>query len=71
MEIDLKELRNLITKRSDEIKQLVAGSGYLPKTVIGVATFLLDNDGDVDLLTAKQLVTFERFLQPLLGRHHR
>ena len=36
--------------------------------MIGVGTFLLDNEGDVDLLTAKQQVTFERFLQPLLER---
>ncbi|HEY5673769.1 MAG TPA: hypothetical protein VIR78_08695 [Malonomonas sp.] len=66
MELDLKQLKHLINKRPDKIEQLVAGTGYLPKTVIGVATFLLDNDGDLDLLTANQRVTFERFLQPLL-----
>ncbi len=48
------------------MKKIVAGTGYLPRTVIGVGTFLLDNDGNRDLLTAKQQVTFERFLQPLL-----
>ena len=66
MEIDLRQLRNLITKRSDEIEQSVAGTGYLAKTVIGVGTFLLDNEGDVDLLTDKQRATFEKFLLPLL-----
>ena len=66
MEIDLDLLRNLLDKRSDEIEMIVAGTGYLPRTVIGVGTFLLDNYGDVDLLTAKQQVTFEKFLQPLL-----
>ncbi len=66
MELDLNLLSHLISKRIDKIEQSVAGTGYLPKTVIGVGTFLLDNDGDVDLLTAKQLVTFERFLKPLL-----
>lgn len=66
MELDLRILRNLLSKRSDEIEKCVAGTGYLAKTVMGVGTFLLDNEGDVDLLTAKQLVVFEKFLQPLL-----
>lgn len=66
MEINLVKLGHLITKRTDKIDKIVAGTGYLPKTVIGVGTFLLDNDGDIDLLTSKQLVTFEKFLKPLL-----
>ncbi|NCO52909.1 MAG: hypothetical protein GW875_12545 [Deltaproteobacteria bacterium] len=77
MTVDLKQLQHLITKRQDKIEKIVAGSGYLPRTVIGVGTFLLDNEGNSDLLTAKQRVTFERFLQPLLEdaqdskvRHH-
>jgi len=66
MEIDLDALSYLLRKRTDEIEAIVAGSGYLPRTVLGVGTFLLDNEGNLDLLTAKQRVTFERFLQPLL-----
>lgn len=66
MEIDLESLKTLLAKRSAEIEQIVAGTGYLPRTVIGVGTFLLDNEGNLDLLTAKQLVTFEKFLKPLL-----
>jgi hypothetical protein len=66
MEINLRELNHLITKRIDKIETIVAGTGYLPKTVIGVGTFLLDNDGDIDLLTYKQQVTFEKFIKPLL-----
>lgn len=66
MEIDLHRLRNLLSKRRDEIERSVAGTGYLAKTVIGVGTFLLDNEGNVDLLSAKQLATFEKFLKPLL-----
>lgn len=66
MEIDLDQLKTLINQQTDVIEQVVAGTGYLPRTVIGVGTFLLDNEGDVDLLTAKQQVTFERFLKPLL-----
>lgn len=66
MEIDLDLLRNLLDKRSDEIEMIVAGTGYLARTVIGVGTVLLDSRGDVDLLTAKQQVTFEKFLKPLL-----
>lgn len=68
MELDLHQLRNLISKRRDEIEQSVAGTGYLAKTVIGVGTFLLDNEGDIDLLSSKQLATFEKFLKPLLER---
>lgn len=71
MELDLRQLRNLISKRSEEIEQSVAGTGYLPRTVIGVGTFLLDNEGNIDLLTAKQLVIFEKFLQPLLEKTRR
>jgi hypothetical protein len=72
MDIDLDVLSHLIKKRTDEIDAIVAGTGFLARTVIGVGTFLLDNEGDVDLLTAKQQVTFERFLQPLLEKpwHH-
>ena len=66
MELDLNQLHYLITRRRGEIEQIVAGTGYLPRTVIGVATFLLDNEGNLDLLSAKQLATFERFLKPLL-----
>ena len=66
MELDLNALDYLIRKRTDEIEQIVAGTGYLPKTVIGVGTYLLDQDGDLNLLMPKQLVTFERFIKPLL-----
>lgn len=66
MEIDLQALSDLITKRTDKIEEIVAGTGYLPKTVIGVGTFLLDNEGDYDLLTSKQQTTFEKFIRPLL-----
>jgi len=67
MEIDLKKLNHLICNRTDKLEKITAGSGYLPRTVIGVATFLLDNEGNLDLLTSKQQVTFERFLKPLLS----
>ncbi len=69
MDIDLDLLENLIYKHADEIAARVAGTGYLVRTVVGVATFLLDNEGNLDLLTAKQQVTFERFLRPLLDEH--
>ena len=68
MEIDLGKLHNLLSKRRDEIERAVKGTGFLPRTVIGVGTFLLDNEGDIDLLSAKQLATFEKFLKPLLER---
>lgn len=67
MELDLDALHTLITRRRDDIERSVAGSGYLPATVIGVATFLLDNEGNLDLLTAKQQATFDRFIKPLLA----
>jgi len=53
MEIDLRQLRNIISKRRDEVERLVEGTGYLVRTVIGVATFLHDNEGNLDLLSAK------------------
>jgi len=71
MDIDLKQLRHLITRRREEIEQSVEGTGYLARTVIGVGTFLLDNEGNLDLLSAKQLATFSRFLQPLLEKQQR
>ena len=71
MELDLHQLRALLSKRKDEIARSVEGTGYLVKTVIGVGTFLLDNEGNLDLLSAKQLATFERFLKPLLERRSR
>jgi len=66
MKINLVLLRQLISRRSDEIQKSVTGTGYLAKTVIGVGTFLLDNEGNIDLLTAKQKITFEKFIKPLL-----
>ncbi len=71
MNVNLKQLKNLISKRSDEIEKIVAGTGYIAKTVIGVGTFLLDNEGDIDLMTDKQKVVFEKFLLPLLNMPHR
>ena len=66
MHVDLALISNLIHKRADEIEKGVAGTGYLARTVIGVGTYLLDNEGDLDLLSAKQKLTFEKFLEPLL-----
>lgn len=66
MKIDLNRLRFLLSRRTKEIEKSVSGTGYLAKTVIGVGTFLLDNEGNFDLLTANQKVTFERFIKPLL-----
>jgi len=71
MEPDLKQLRHLLSKRSADIEKIVAGTGYLPRTVSGVGTFLLDNEGNTDLLTARQRVIFEKFLKPLLGLSRR
>ena len=68
MDIDLNALHHLLDKRTDEIEEIVAGTGYLARTVLGVGTYLLDNHGEIDLLTAKQQVTFEKFLRPLLDR---
>lgn len=67
MKINLILLRQLITRRTDEIQKSVTGTGYLAKTVIGVGTFLLDNEGNIDLLTANQKITFEKFIKPLLA----
>jgi len=69
MEVDQRQLRNLLSKRRDEIDKIVEGTGYLTRTVVGVGTFLLDNEGNVDLLSAKQLATFEKFLKPLLTKN--
>jgi len=66
MEVDLKLLRKLLSKGTAEIEKAVEGTGYLAKTVIGVGTFLLDNEGDVELLSSRQRATFERFIKPLL-----
>ena len=71
MNVDTALLKNLISKRGYEIEKIVLGTGYLAKTVIGVGTFLLDNEGDVDLLSSKQKVIFEKFLLPLLNAPRR
>ncbi|MDR3580766.1 MAG: hypothetical protein P4L44_12470 [Oryzomonas sp.] len=71
MELDQTLLKNLLSKRGDEIEKSVAGTGYLAKTVVGVGTFLLDNEGDLDLLTSKQKAIFDKFLQPLLDAPRR
>jgi hypothetical protein len=68
MGIDRRSLRNLISKQRDEIERAVQGTGYLARTVIGVGTFLLDNEVNLDLLSAKQLATFEKFIKPLLEK---
>ena len=66
MHADLGRLSTLIHKRADEIERSVAGTGYLARTVIGVCIYLIDNEGDLDLLSAKQRLTFDRFIKPLL-----
>jgi hypothetical protein len=71
MYVDLDKLNTLIHKRADEIEKSVAGTGYLARTVIGVGTYLLDNEGDVDLLSPRQRLTFDRFIQPLLEKPRR
>ena len=71
MHVELDKLSNLIHKRADDIERSVAGTGYLARTVIGVCTYLIDNEGDLDLLSAKQKLTFERLIKPLLDRPRR
>lgn len=71
MNVDLTQMKNLLSKRSHEIEKNVEGTGYLARTVMGVGTFLIDNEGDYDLLTAKQKVIFEKFLKPLLDKPRR
>lgn len=66
MEIDLNLLKDLVNNRVEDIEKIVEGTGYLPRTVLGLGTFLLDHDGNLALLTAKQQVTFDKFLKPLL-----
>lgn len=67
MELNMKLLAFLITTKGvPYIEKAVEGSGMHPKNVVGVATFLLDIEGDLGLLTAKQQGIFERFLKPLL-----
>lgn len=66
MEPDLKILAYLVSKGGRYLEASVRGTGYLPQTVKGVATYLLDIEGNLDLLTAKQKVTFDKFLKPLL-----
>jgi hypothetical protein len=71
MNVDLDKLNTLIHKRVAEIEKNVDGTGYLARTVIGVCTFLIDNEGDIDLLSAKQKLTFDRFIRPLLDAPRR
>lgn len=71
MERDLGLLRNLLSKRIDEIEKSVVGTGYKTKTIIGVGTYLLDNEGDLDLLSANQRATFDKFIKPLLDVRRR
>lgn len=71
MEISLDALRTLVSKRRDEIEESVEGTGYKAKTVLGVATFLLDNVGDLELLSVNQRATFDRFIKPLLEKRRR
>ncbi len=66
MEPDLNLLEYLTSEGAHYIEESVRGTQYLPRTALGVATFLLDMEGNVDLLTAKQKVTYEKFLKPLL-----
>jgi hypothetical protein len=66
MEVNFDLLAYLVSKGTRHIEEAVEGTGYLPKTVIGLGVFLLDHDANLDLLTAKQQVTFDRFLRPLL-----
>ena len=66
MELNLNVLRNLISMQRDEIEKCVEGSGFLVKTVVGVGTFLLDNEGNIDLLSSKQRAVFDKFIKPLL-----
>lgn len=71
MYADLNKLSTLIHKRADEIEKSVAGTGYLARTIIGVCTYLLDNEGNTELLSAKQKLTFDRFILPLLNAPRR
>lgn len=70
MYVDLDRLKSVI-KHTETIERSVAGTGYLARTVVGVATYLIDNEGDLDLLTARQRATFDRFLAPLLEARRR
>lgn len=63
MIVGLKLLKNLLSKR---VYEIVAGIGYLAKTVSAVATFLPDKEMNYELLTSKQKAVFAKVLKPLL-----
>lgn len=66
MEIDLDLLAYLLGKGKSYVEKTVQGTQYLPRTVIGVGTNLIDTDGNIDLLAPKPRATYEKFLKPLL-----
>ena len=66
MEIDLDLLAYLLGKGKPYIEKAVQGTQYLPRTVLGVGTNLIDTDGNIDLLAPKPRATYVKFLQPLL-----
>jgi hypothetical protein len=65
-DIDRSLLAYLIGKGSRHIEAAVKGNQILPKTVVGVGTYILDIEGDIDLLTARQQKIYATFLKPLL-----
>jgi hypothetical protein len=66
MEIDLNVLAYLLGKGKSHIEAAVKGTQYLPRTVFGIGTNLIDTDGNIDLLAPKPRATYEKFLKPLL-----
>ena len=66
MEIDLNVLAYLLGKGKSYVEKAVQGTGYLPRTVLGIGTNLIDTDGNIDLLAPKPRATYEKFLKPLL-----
>lgn len=66
MEVDRDLVAYLTGKGSRHIEEAVEGTGVLPRTVIGIGTYLLDIEGEIDLLTSKQKTLFDRFLKPLM-----
>tara|TARA_Y100001937_G_C7012628_1_gene281663 strand:+ start:442 stop:798 length:357 start_codon:yes stop_codon:yes gene_type:complete len=64
--MNLEVLQHIVENEPGMIEALAKENGLDPSASIGVAEFLIGNDGDISLLSAKQRYHYDNDIEPLV-----
>ncbi len=64
--MNLEVLQHLVSNERERIEDLAHENNVNATVLVGVAKFLVGNDGDVTLLSPRQKLYYEKAIEPLI-----